>query len=109
MGGKTWLAVGLGLSVPLVILLLSFFPTLRFLKEDTRAYICAANLERIATAKEAWAVSNGKQLGDMPTAKDLNPHLQVLFELLTCPEGGTYSIRAIGEMPTCSVPGHELK
>jgi hypothetical protein len=41
----------------------------------------------------------------VPTRDDLLPYLR---RWPVCPAGGTYTIGAIGEPPTCSVPDHKL-
>jgi len=43
----------------------------------------------------------------LPTAQYLAPYLKDGV-MPVCPDGGTYSINAAGEPPTCSVPGHVL-
>ena len=44
---------------------------------------------------------------DVPKAADLVKYLKG-GHMPTCPQGGTYSINAVGESPTCTYPGHEL-
>jgi hypothetical protein len=68
---------------------------------------CIANLRAISAAKTAWALDNNKTIDAVPTARDLLPYLPGgVFPV--CPAGGTYSINAVGELPTCSIPGHVL-
>ncbi len=67
--------------------------------------ICINNLRRIDAAKNVWALEYGKTNGDVPTVDDLKPYLD---GFPVCPSGGTYSINPLGELPTCSVPGHAL-
>ncbi|HLX94370.1 MAG TPA: hypothetical protein VKU37_01360 [Verrucomicrobiae bacterium] len=66
---------------------------------------CINNLRQIDAAKQQWALEKGKQANDVPTWDDIQPYL---YKIPHCPAGGTYSINAVGERPTCSVPGHEL-
>ena len=71
---------------------------------------CINNLRLIDAAKQQWALENKKQSADTPTMKDLQPYLcrGPKGTLPTCPGGGVYKIGAVGEKPTCSIPGHEL-
>jgi len=68
---------------------------------------CLNNLRVIDAAKREWALENNKTAGAVPTAQDLLPFfIDGLFP--ACPDGGVYSINAVGVPPTCSVPGHVL-
>jgi hypothetical protein len=70
---------------------------------------CINNLRQIDAAKNQWALETGKKNGDPCTANDLKPYIRLVNgQLPKCPQGGTYTIGAIGETPTCSIPGHEL-
>jgi hypothetical protein len=55
-----------------------------------------------------WALENKKQKGNVPTMADLLPYLGRNQQFPVCPDGGTYSINPVGELPTCSVPGHRI-
>ena len=68
---------------------------------------CLSNLRFIDDAKQQWALDTGKPPRTVPKAKDL----QIYFKdgvLPECPGGGTYSLNALNEVPTCSIPGHAL-
>jgi chromosome segregation ATPase len=68
---------------------------------------CINNLRQIDAAKQAWALENNKSEDAIPTERDLLPYLKNgVFPV--CPDGGTYTIGAVGEKPTCSIPGHVL-
>lgn len=68
---------------------------------------CIRNLHLIESAKELWANQNQKQPGSVPTAADITPYFpNGTFPV--CPNGGTYTINALGFAPTCSVVGHSL-
>jgi uncharacterized protein (DUF3084 family) len=69
--------------------------------------LCIANLRQIDAAKQQWALEKGKSATDVPVQQDLLPYLKDgVFPV--CPDGGTYSINAMGELPACSVAGHVL-
>jgi hypothetical protein len=68
---------------------------------------CITNLKLIDAAKLQWALLNNKAEDAIPTAQDLLPYLKDgVFPV--CPSGGTYTINAVGQAPTCSIPGHAL-
>jgi len=68
---------------------------------------CINNLRQIDAAKNQWALEKQKTTGDMPTADDIKVYL-MHNRLPVCPAGGTYTIGAVGEPPTCSIAGHKL-
>jgi chromosome segregation ATPase len=71
------------------------------------ANACINNLRQLDGAKQQWALDKGKTATDVPTAQDLLPYLKD-GTFPVCPDGGTYSINAVGEFPTCSIAGHVL-
>jgi len=66
---------------------------------------CINNLRIIDAAKQQWALEKNKSAGDVPTWDDIQPYLH---KSPVCPAGGTYTINAVGQPPTCSIPGHKL-
>ncbi len=66
---------------------------------------CINNLRQIDAAKQQWALEKGKQATDVPAMEDLKPYLQ---RIPHCPAGGTYTLNAVGQPPTCSIPDHRL-
>jgi septal ring factor EnvC (AmiA/AmiB activator) len=71
------------------------------------ATTCIGNLRQIDAAKLQWAVDKGKSATDVPTAQDLASYFRD-GNFPVCPDGGTYSINAVGELPTCTIPIHVL-
>jgi hypothetical protein len=69
---------------------------------------CISNLRQIDDAKQQWATQNKKETTDTPTAQELDAYLHRSLTTLKCPAGGVYTINAVGEKPTCSIPQHEL-
>jgi septal ring factor EnvC (AmiA/AmiB activator) len=71
---------------------------------------CINNLRQIDAAKNQWALENGKTADAVPTAQDIAPYIKLDANgnIPGCPDGGTYTIGAIGVPPTCSIPGHVL-
>ena len=68
---------------------------------------CINNLRLIDGAKQQWALENSKKAGDVPTEADLKPFLKNGV-YPACPAGGTYTIGAVSNSPTCSIAGHHL-
>jgi len=68
---------------------------------------CINNLRHIDDAKQEWAKETSAAATAVPTQKDLLPYLKDnVFP--GCPDGGVYSINAVDEVPTCSIPSHSL-
>jgi predicted nuclease with TOPRIM domain len=70
---------------------------------------CISFLRIIDGAKQTWALENKKAPTDVPTAADLAPYILPKDLQIACPSGGTYSINAVNQPPTCTIPGHALK
>jgi hypothetical protein len=85
-------------------------PAVAKAKEKAQEINCINNLRQIEIAKKQWAQEKNKQSTDTPEMSDLEPYLggKESAEKIACPAGGTYTIGAVGEKPTCSVPGHAL-
>jgi hypothetical protein len=66
---------------------------------------CINNLRQIDAAKNEWALEKRKNLHAVPAKEDLLPYLG---KWPVCPVSGHYTIGPVGELPTCSVPGHRL-
>jgi chromosome segregation ATPase len=68
---------------------------------------CIASLKLIEAAKLQWALDNNKTEDAIPATQDLLPYLKdQVFPV--CPSGGVYTINSVGQLPTCSIPGHAL-
>lgn len=69
---------------------------------------CINNLRIIDGAKQTWALEFGKQATDTPTWADIQPYFNrgTNAAMPKCPSGGTYTIGAVNQRPTCSIPGH---
>jgi general secretion pathway protein G len=100
--------ISIGLSIFLVPMMLAIaIPNFVKAREVSMQNACLNNLRQIEAAKQQWALENGKKADDVPTVEDLKPFFKNgVFP--TCPAGGTYTLGAVSNAPTCSVPGHEL-
>lgn len=100
--------LSIGLSILLVPMMLAIaIPNFVKARDTSMQNVCINNLRQIDAAKQQWALENGKKADDIPTAEDLKPYFKNgVFP--TCPSGGTYTIGADSNAPTCSIPGHKL-
>ena len=71
------------------------------------AVACINNLRQIDAAKQLWAADKGRSATDVPAARDLAPYFKD-GNFPVCPDGGIYTINAVGEQPQCSIPSHVL-
>lgn len=69
--------------------------------------VCVNNLLMIEAAKEQWSLENDKKPGDTVPEAELVKYLGE-GEMPKCPQGGRYTINALGKKAKCSHPGHQL-
>lgn len=69
---------------------------------------CIANLKQLDGAKQQWALENKRAATDVPTVEEVSAFLKG-GQLPECPEAGNYTLNAVAEDPTCSVPSHSLQ
>jgi hypothetical protein len=65
---------------------------------------CANGMAHIDAAKKSWAEKTGAAVTATPTADDLDPYFR--HGMPKCPGGGTYTLGAVSELPSCSVAAH---
>jgi hypothetical protein len=100
--------ITLGVIFLLAVLLqgaLSFFKAHRVNASVSR---CILNLDTISDAKLRWMIDNNKISNDTPTWGDLAPYAQDYGWTNgkpTCPQGGTYILGRVSEVPKCSIGG----
>src|SRR5436309_13288781 len=83
-------------------------PNLAKARKSAARTACINNLKTIEGAKNIWALNNKKGDGDVPTDADLFGPNAEIAKKPECPGNGTYTIGAVSEKPTCSVPDHVL-
>jgi hypothetical protein len=68
---------------------------------------CINNLRQIDAAKQQWALENNKSMNVIPSWNDILPYLN---RMPHCPEGGSYILGRVSELPKCSIggPSHSL-
>jgi hypothetical protein len=72
---------------------------------------CIGNLRAIDAAANQFALENHLKTGDkINFPNDLTPYIKLdrQGKIPSCPAGGTYVIEKVGDLPTCSIPGHKL-
>ena len=77
---------------------------------------CINNLRQIDGAAQQFALEKGKTNGEaINFPDDLTPYIKLNSngKIPSCPQGGIYSIKKVGDEPTCSlsnsiVPAHIL-
>jgi prepilin-type N-terminal cleavage/methylation domain-containing protein len=108
-GGFTLLEI---LTVAGIIGLLAVIAIPNFLKSTTtsKRNICLTNLRKIDDAKEQWAMQTGQAQGASTEAHSAAIEDYVRSsDKMVCPAGGNYVYGAVGDDPTCDVPGHVLQ
>lgn len=101
------------LEIMIVVTIIGFLaglaiPGFMKVRSNSQRARCLDNLRQISGYKDAWAVENFKNNGDAVSTGDITPFFKRGFP--TCPGGGTYDLRPVGENPTCSLSalGHVL-
>ena len=71
---------------------------------------CINNLRMLDSVKQQLALEKQLPVGTVVEPKQIQPFLgrdgKGVFP--KCPQGGTYSLNPIGQLPTCSIKGHVL-
>ena len=81
-------------------------PNLIRARTSSQRAACVANLRTIDGAKSTWALEQRKTGTDVPTDTDLFGQTLYIKDKPNCPAGGTYSLNAVDQKPTCSVADH---
>jgi hypothetical protein len=63
---------------------------------------CIANLQTLEGAKQTWALERNKSTNDTPTWEEVKPYFK---GVLSCPNGGVYTLGRVGAPPQCSLGG----
>ena len=92
--------------VGLVIALIILFPaTKRFLRarNTPSQSSCLNELCKLDAGKQQWAIENHKTTNDAPALAEIVPYC---MKAPHCPQGGSHTIRRVGEPISCSIPDH---
>jgi hypothetical protein len=93
--------------VPLAMTAAIAIPSSAKSRQQAQRAACIANLRQMDQAKALWSTENNRPDGDAVTAADLKTMLPN-GRLPVCPQGGRYTLGAVGAKPACSLPGHAL-
>src|SRR3954470_7006367 len=83
-------------------------PNLVTARKKAQRQACISTLKAIEGAKANWALHMKKADSDVPTDADLFGPDKYIESKPTCPAGGNYTLGAVREKPTCSIPEHAL-
>ncbi len=109
--------ISIGMSVFLVPMMMAIaIPNFVKARATSQANACIQNLRQIDAAANEFALEHGKTNGEaINFPADLTPYIRLNRQgkFPSCPAGGTYSIKQVGEIPTCSLgtnvtPAHVL-
>ncbi len=81
-------------------------PSFKKAIDTSQARACSINRKNIDGAKVWWAAANKKSVDEVPTDADLFGKDAYIEHKPGCPAGGAYSLNAVSEKCTCSVPKH---
>jgi len=87
-----------------IIVLPSFLKS----REESTRKACGNNLLQIYNAKLRWALEHKKGGADLPTDAELFATNSYIRVKPVCPGGGDYTVGAVDDPPTCTVPTHVL-
>jgi hypothetical protein len=97
--------IGIAISLFLIPMLIQ---VAKRASDGVERQTCINYLRQLDSAKQQWALEHNQADDAMPAPADLDKYLRVGFHGLQCPKGGSYEIKIVGELPTCSIPDHEL-
>jgi len=89
------------------ILAAMVIPNIKRSLENAQNKACAVNRKNIDGAKVQWAADNRRSLADVPTDQDLFGKDTYIEHKPDCPAGGGYTLNAVSEKCTCSLPPHQ--
>jgi hypothetical protein len=112
--GRKRLTLAIPIAFVFLLLAAASIPSVIPARPAAQRNACIHNLRQLRDAKIQWAGANNKTAGAIPTEGDLcgtNDNAGSLRDRPTCPRGGTYTIGAVGQNPSCSFSnkGHRLE
>jgi len=99
--------VGSMMMAPIGMLSAIAIPSFMKARTTSQKNTCINNLRQLDSAKEQWAMASGSTDGTEPVEAEVLQYIKGGV-MPTCPQGGTYTLNAIGVEPTCSHPDHSL-
>ena len=89
-----------------IVSLISGAPIFIKAGSTSAANACINNLRQIDAAAQEFALETKKKTGDpINYPNDLTPYIKLTQagKIPPCPQGGIYSIKKVGDAPTCSL------
>ncbi len=105
VGGKEMIASMI--VAPVGLLAGIAIPSFMKAKIQSGQNACINNLRQLESAKEQWALAGKKNQGDAVVEAEVLQYIKG-NKMPVCPQGGQYTLNAIGENCECSLPGHKL-
>ena len=87
-------------------MILASIPGVARMQRDDARKACIENLALLESAKERFALDHQLSPGAPCTVDALIKDGKMLKAMPICVTGGKYTLGAIGQLPTCTVPGH---
>ena len=99
-------------EIMIVVAIIGFLAAIAipsFMKARTTSQknACINNLRQMEAAKEQWALEKNKNTGDAVVESEVLKYLKG-NKLPVCPQGGKYTMHAVGQNCECSIPGHKM-
>ncbi|MDA0323312.1 MAG: hypothetical protein O2923_11440 [Verrucomicrobia bacterium] len=94
--------------IPIGIAAAVAIPSFQKSRTAAQQNACINNLRQIDAAKEQWAMAGNKAEGDVADLEGIAEYIRG-NALPLCPQGGDYTVNAIGDDPECSLPAHRLR
>jgi hypothetical protein len=92
----------IGAAAVSVLVIVAVLPAFIRARTTSASNACVVHLRQIAGAKEQWVLDNRKTTNDSPSWNDIRPYLGH-GEVPRCPDGGTYILGRVGDLPRCSL------
>jgi len=105
VGGKEMIASLM--MAPVGMMAAMAIPSFMKAKTHSAQNACINNLRQLEAAKEQWALAGKKNQGDAVVESEVLQYVRG-NKMPICPQGGHYTLNAIGENCECSIPGHKL-
>ena len=98
--------VAIGLMVVMVPLYVAIaVPSFVKARDAAQMNVCVNNMRMIDAAKEQAAMQHGYRRGDTVPTEQVSEYLKNGLSGVSCPRGGSYTVKPVGEDPECSIHG----
>jgi len=77
-------------------------------RNQARKQVCIENISQIESAKQQWGAETNHKEGDAVSDGDIFGDNSYIKKKPNCPGGGTYDLKVVGVITTCTIEGHSL-